>query len=70
MLTKDVESYFGNLRKAAEAIGITKSASYAWGPLVPPLSAALFEKVTQGKLRFDPSQYRTNRRGKKGLVAA
>lgn len=37
MKTKDAIKIFGNKRKIALALGITRSAVSAWGKVVPPL---------------------------------
>ena len=59
MLTSDVLSYFGSPVKTAKALGIGRPAITKWmkSGMVPPLSAARIEALTDGKLKFNVSQY-------------
>lgn len=63
MKTSDVLQQFGTASAVAETLGITRSAVSQWGEMVPPASAARLEKLSGGKLVFDPDVYR-NRRGR------
>ncbi|CDI02492.1 DNA-binding transcriptional regulator for DicB; Qin prophage [Candidatus Competibacter denitrificans Run_A_D11] len=58
MKTCDAIAFFGNATATAEAAGISPSAVSQWGDLVPPATAAILEKLTNGALIFDPSAYR------------
>lgn len=57
MKTIDAIRYFGTASALAASVGISKSAVSQWGDLVPLATAARIEKITNGKLRFDLSQY-------------
>jgi len=57
MLRSDVERYFGNLSKAAMALGVTKSAAYQWDEIVPERIAYRAEAVSKGALKVDPNLY-------------
>jgi len=57
MLKSDVIAYFGRPSLAAKALGVTKSTVSNWKIRVPPLQAARLERLTHGKLRFDPDAY-------------
>ena len=52
MKTKDVTDYFGGVRKAAEALGVTTQAIYAWGEDVPQMRQPHIQIVTNGKLKM------------------
>jgi len=53
MLTKDVISHFGDISKAARAIGCTRGAIYAWGEHPPRLRQYDIERITGGLLRAE-----------------
>lgn len=58
MLRKAVIEHFGTQKKAAEVLGITKSAVNQWRrELIPEHWAARLHALTHGELRYDPSQY-------------
>ncbi len=57
MLTSKAIEHYGSEAAVAEALGISRQAVNKWGELVPPLSAARLEKLSDGKLRFDPDLY-------------
>jgi hypothetical protein len=59
MLTSDVISHFGSPVKTAQALGIGRPAITKWmkSGMVPPLSAARIEVLTNGKLKFKVSEY-------------
>lgn len=57
MLTASVIEYFGRQVDVAKALGIGRAAVWKWGEMVPPLRAAQIDRLTRGKLKFDPSQY-------------
>ena len=54
METKDAIAYYGSIRRLAEALGITTTAVYQWGPRVPELRAFQLERMTGGSLRAEP----------------
>ncbi len=49
----DVLKYFGGVTKAANALGITRSAVSQWDDTVPESSAYKIEVLTGGKLKAD-----------------
>lgn len=53
MKTKDVIDYFGSVAKAAEALGMTHQAIYAWKDEVPPTRQAHVEAATKGRIKKD-----------------
>ncbi len=57
MLVSDAVSHFGSRLKIAEALGLSRSAVYAWGDVVPPLQAARLAEKSRGALPFDPEEY-------------
>lgn len=52
MKTKDVTDHFGGVRQAAEALGVTTQAIYAWGEDVPAMRQPHIQIVTKGKLKM------------------
>lgn len=67
MLKTSAIEHFGSASHVAAALGITRSAVQQWPELIPPLSAARLERLTEGALKFDPdaydSKYKTARNG-------
>jgi transposase-like protein len=58
MRTTDVINHFGrSVSATAQAFGITRSAVYQWGELVPERIAWKAQILTGGVLRVDPSLY-------------
>jgi hypothetical protein len=53
MKSQDVFDYFGDLRAAAEALGMTTQALYAWGEFVPKTRQAHVEALTKGRIKKD-----------------
>ncbi|ATM01292.1 Cro/Cl family transcriptional regulator [Aeromonas sp. CA23] len=51
MKKNDVLEYFGGVSKAANALGITRSAVSQWDDIVPESSAYKIESLTGGKLK-------------------
>ena len=49
----DVISHFGTVTKAANALGLTKSAISQWPDKIPRLRAFEIERITNGKLKVD-----------------
>lgn len=54
----DVLEYFGGVSKAANALGITRSAVSQWDETIPESSAYKLESLTGGQLKADPTQSR------------
>jgi hypothetical protein len=53
-----VLSHFQNSpTKTADACGITRSAVHQWPALIPELAAVHLDRITGGKLRYDPAVY-------------
>lgn len=61
MLTENVVAHFGSYQLTAKALGIQRAAVYRWKKkgMLPPLRAAQVDKLTGGKLKFDPDDYAT-----------
>lgn len=57
MNKSNVIEYFGDIRRTADALGISYQAVYKWPDLVPRSSAYQIQVVTRGKLKVDPSVY-------------
>ena len=56
MKAQDVFEYFGGVRQAAEALGMTTQALYAWGDDVPRTRQAHIEAATKGRIKKDKPQ--------------
>lgn len=52
MKTAEVIKHFGGVRQAAEALGVTTQAIYAWGDDVPAMRQPHIQIVTKGKLKM------------------
>lgn len=53
MKAQDVFDYFGSIRAAAEALGMTTQALYAWGDEVPRTRQSHVEAATKGRIKKD-----------------
>lgn len=51
MKKQDVIEHFGSVQQAAEALGMTHQAIYAWGDDVPASRQAHVELATKGKIK-------------------
>ena len=60
MLKESVLKFYGGTTKAAMAIGVTHSAVCQWGAVIPEKQAYVIERITKGKLKYDPSLYAKN----------
>ncbi|RCX05877.1 MULTISPECIES: Cro/CI family transcriptional regulator [Kosakonia] len=58
MRKKDVISFFGGTSKTATILGITHPAVCRWGEVIPQKQAFVIERITKGKLVYDPSLYK------------
>jgi hypothetical protein len=63
MKKDDVVQFFGNQTKAAERLGVTKSAVSQWGELVPEKIAYRAQYESGGVLKFDATVYRKKENG-------
>lgn len=57
MLKDDVKTHFGSYAEVARQLGVGRATVSKWKKLVPPLRAAQLQKLTKGKLKFDPAAY-------------
>ena len=57
MRTRNAIEHFGGVAALAAALGIRRQAIYQWGDRVPPHRALQIERVTEGSLRADESDY-------------
>lgn len=56
MKSQDVFDYFGSIRAAADALGMTTQALYAWGEEVPSTRQAHVQAATKGRIKKDKPQ--------------
>ena len=56
MRKNDVINHFGSMTKAAEVLGLTKSAVSQWPDEIPQRRAYEIEKLTNGKLKAKLTQ--------------
>lgn len=57
MYTETALKHFKSRIKIANALGLTKSAVFQWGSIVPRASAENIQKLTRGRVKVDPSLY-------------
>lgn len=60
MKKKDVITFFGGTCKTAKALGIKHPSMCGWGYIIPKVRAYEIEKITKGKLKYNPELYRKN----------
>ena len=53
MKTQDVIDYFGSVAKAADKLGMTHQAIYAWGDEVPWTRQAHVQAATKNRIKKD-----------------
>ena len=56
MKKNDVITHFGTMTKAAEVLGLTKSAVSQWPDEIPQRRAYEIERLTNGKLKAELTQ--------------
>ena len=56
MKSQDVFDYFGSIRAAADALGMTTQALYAWGEEVPGTRQSHVQAATKGRIKKDKPQ--------------
>lgn len=59
MLKIDVISFFGGIIRIAKVLGISHSAVCQWGNIIPEKNALRLSQITDGKLAYDESLYRS-----------
>ena len=57
MLKKDVIQHFVKPGKACKALNITSGAFSQWGEVIPEKQAFRLDRMTAGKLKYDPALY-------------
>lgn len=57
MKKSDAINFFGNQTKLAKALGIKDASASQWGEVIPEKQALKLERITNGKLKYDPSFY-------------
>ncbi|MEY0596021.1 Cro/CI family transcriptional regulator [Providencia manganoxydans] len=60
MYKASVLTYFGGTVRTATALGISHSAVCQWLDVVPEKQALRIERLTSGKLKYEPSLYGQN----------
>ncbi|WP_109913325.1 Cro/CI family transcriptional regulator [Providencia rettgeri] len=60
MYKASVLNHFGGTVKTAGALGISHSAVCQWVEIVPEKQALRIERITKGRLKYDPSHYIQN----------
>ena len=54
MKKSEVVAFYGSVRAAAKALGISPAAISQWGEEVPELRAYHIQQITKGKLKYKP----------------
>lgn len=57
MRKSDVINHFGTQTEVTRVLGISKAFVSQWGETIPEKYALLLEKITGGKLVYDPQEY-------------
>ncbi|ROS05726.1 DNA-binding transcriptional regulator Cro [Sinobacterium caligoides] len=57
MRKKSVIAHFEGTTKASLALGISQAAVSRWGEVVPEKQALRLERITSGKLKYNPNFY-------------
>ena len=57
MKKQTVIDYYGGVAAAAKALKISDVAIYKWTDPIPKVRAYELERLTKGKLKFDPALY-------------
>lgn len=57
MKKEDVINHFGGICKTADALGIKHPSVSGWGDVIPRGRAYEIEKITNGKLKYNPALY-------------
>jgi DNA-binding transcriptional regulator YdaS (Cro superfamily) len=50
-------NYFGGVVKLAATLTVSHSSVSQWGEVIPEKQALKLERITNGKLKYDPSLY-------------
>ncbi|WOO49473.1 Cro/CI family transcriptional regulator [Hafnia alvei] len=58
MKKEDVISFFGGTCNTAKALGIKHPSVCGWGYIIPKGRAYEIEKLTKGKLKYNPELYK------------
>lgn len=57
MKKQDVIKHFGTQLAVAKALGVSAAAVSKWPGLIPELQAMKLERITDGKLKYNPELY-------------
>ena len=60
MLKQSVKEFYGTYSKAADLLGLSRSAISNWDDLIPEASALKLHFLTDGQLKYDPALYAKN----------
>lgn len=52
-----VINHFGKQAEVTRVLSLSKGCISQWGEIIPEKQAARLEKITKGKLKYDPSLY-------------
>ncbi|MGK0735967.1 Cro/CI family transcriptional regulator [Yokenella regensburgei] len=63
MVKESVLNYFGGTTATAKFLGIAKSTVSVWPAQIPWKYALLLERLTDGKLKYDPELYQQQASG-------
>lgn len=57
MKKADVINHYGSVAAVAKKLGTSDVAIYKWHDIIPKVRAYELERLTKGKLKFDPALY-------------
>lgn len=66
MKKADVINYFGGICKTADTLGIKHPSVSGWDDVIPKGRAYEIEKITKGKLKYNPALYQHSSTEKHG----
>ncbi len=57
MFKRDVISHFSRASEVCRVLGLTSGSVSQWGDVIPEKQALKLDRITAGKLQYDPALY-------------
>lgn len=57
MYKRDVIAHFHKANEVCKALGLTSGSVSQWGKVIPEKQALRLDRITAGKLKYDPALY-------------
>ncbi len=58
MYKRDVISHFHRATEVCKVLGLTSGSVSQWGDVIPEKQALKLDRITAGKLKYDPALYK------------